>query len=109
MKPIALITGASRGIGKAIAIRFAQEGYSLIINCSKSTDSLLALKTELEENYHIPVLASVGNVGDYTYVEQLFNERKDIYNAVKDGEVDNNSDLDSAVKGVIKSYENSCN
>ena len=42
-------------------------------------------------------------------VEQLYNERKDIYNAVKDGEVDNNSELDSAVKGVIKTYENSCN
>ena len=82
MKPIALITGASRGIGKAIAIRFAQEGYSLIINCSKSTDSLLALKTELEENYHIPVLASVGNVGDYTYVEQLFNEIKSEFGGI---------------------------
>lgn len=82
MKPISLITGASRGIGKAIAIRFAQEGYSLIINCSKSTDSLLALKTELEENYHIPVLASVGNVGDYTYVEQLFNEIKSEFGGV---------------------------
>lgn len=42
-------------------------------------------------------------------VEQLYNERKDIYNAVKDGEVDNNSDLESAVEGVIKTYENSCN
>ena len=82
MKPIALITGASRGIGKAIAIRFAQEGYSLIINCSKSTDSLLALKTELEENYHIPVLASVGNIGDYTYVEQLFNEIKSEFGGI---------------------------
>ena len=42
-------------------------------------------------------------------VEQLYNERKDIYSAVKDGEVDNNSDLESAVEGVIKTYENSCN
>ena len=74
MKPTVLITGASRGIGKAIAYRFAQEGHSLIINCSKSTDALLALKEELVAKYHIPILASVGNVGDYTYVQQLFDE-----------------------------------
>lgn len=73
MKPIVLITGASRGIGKAIAIRFAQEGCSLIINCSKSADALMELKKELENTYHIRALASVGNIGDYTYVQKLFS------------------------------------
>jgi len=28
----ALITGASRGIGRAIAIKMAQEGYAVVIN-----------------------------------------------------------------------------
>ena len=74
MNPIVLITGASRGIGKAIATRFAQEGCSLIINCSKSEDLLMALKQDLSETYHVPVLASVGDVGNFTYVEQLFQE-----------------------------------
>lgn len=74
MKPVVLITGASRGIGKAIATRFAQEGCPLIINCSKSKDALIVFKNELIEKYHIPVLASVGNIGEYSYVEQLFHE-----------------------------------
>ena len=74
MKPVVLVTGASRGIGKAIAIRFAQEGCSLIINCSKSAEALFALKKDLEETYHVPVLASVGNIGDFAYVTQLFDE-----------------------------------
>lgn len=82
MKQTILITGASRGIGKAIAIRFAKEGYSLIINCMKSTNALLELKKDLEENYHIPVLASVGNIGDYTYVTQLFEDIKHTFNGV---------------------------
>lgn len=74
MKPTVLITGASRGIGRAIALRFAQAGYSLVINCNKSTDALLLLAQELKDHYHIPVLTSVGNIGDYQYVEQLFTE-----------------------------------
>lgn len=74
MNKIVLITGASRGIGAAIAHRFAKEGCSLIINCSKSADALMSLKKDLENKYHIPVLASVGNMGDYHYVCQLFQE-----------------------------------
>lgn len=74
MKPIVLITGASRGIGKAIAIRFAKEGCSLVINCNKSSDALMELKHQLIESYHIPVLASVGNIGNYSYVQKLFEE-----------------------------------
>ena len=82
MKPTVLITGASRGIGKAIAIRFAQEGYSLVINCSKSSEALLQLKEELETIYQIPVLASVGNVGDYDYMKSLFEEIKNTFGGV---------------------------
>ena len=76
MSKIVLITGASRGIGAAIARRFAKEGYSLIITCNKSADALFSLKKSLEELYHIPILASVGNIGDSTYVCKLFDEIK---------------------------------
>ena len=69
-----LITGASRGIGRAIAVRFAKEGYSLVINCRNSAEDLYQLKDELETTYGVPVLASVGNIGDFSYVAQLFEE-----------------------------------
>ena len=74
MNKTILITGASRGIGRAIAYRFAQSGYSLVINCSKSSDALFTLKNELEQNFHVHVLASVGNIGDYSYVMELFEK-----------------------------------
>ena len=42
-------------------------------------------------------------------VHALYEQRKDIYQNVKDAEVDNNGDLDSAVKEIIKTYETACN
>ena len=77
-----LITGASRGIGKAIAYRFAEAGCSLVINCSKSADALMKIKSELESEYHIPVLASVGDIGDSKYVDTLFSEIKEQFGGV---------------------------
>jgi 3-oxoacyl-[acyl-carrier protein] reductase len=82
MSKIVLITGASRGIGAAIAHRFAKEGFSLIITCSKSANELFALKQSLEELYHVTVLASVGNIGDSAYVCRLFDEIKDLFGGV---------------------------
>ena len=77
-----LITGASRGIGRAIATRFAQAGYSLVINCCNSPEALFALKKELEDTYHVSVLASVGNIGDYNYTNSLFEEIKEQFGGV---------------------------
>lgn len=74
MKQTVLITGASRGIGRAIATAFAQKGYQLVITCSKSETDLLALADELQTNFSANVLTSIGNIGDYHYVNSLFKE-----------------------------------
>ena len=47
MKPkAAFITGASRGIGRAIAEEFARHGYSLAINCRASGTELESFRSE---------------------------------------------------------------
>ncbi len=74
MSKTVLITGASRGIGRAIANAFAKKGYNLMINCKNSADKLITLKKELEDNYHVQVFTSVGDVGDAAYVSHLFDE-----------------------------------
>lgn len=74
MRKTVLITGASRGIGRAIAIAFAQADYNLVITCSKTKNALLELKETLQTEYFVDVLASVGDISDYEYVRQLFGE-----------------------------------
>lgn len=49
MKKIALITGATSGIGEACARKFAAGGYNLILTARRA-DKLSAIKTELEAN-----------------------------------------------------------
>lgn len=75
-KKIALITGASRGIGRACAHIFASNGYSLVITCKTSEKELLALSDELTDRYNINCLPSVGDISDYEYVNTLFAEIK---------------------------------
>ena len=74
MKSTVLITGASRGIGQAIAIAFAKAGYQLVITCSKTEDDLLELADILTNHYSVPVLTSIGDISDYNYVHQLFKD-----------------------------------
>lgn len=50
MEKIALVTGSSRGIGRAIASRLAREGYALCINCVERLDLAEALAAEIKQN-----------------------------------------------------------
>ena len=48
MSKIVFITGASSGIGAACAQKFAEAGYTLLLN-ARGSDKLEALKTEMEQ------------------------------------------------------------
>src|SRR3989338_7203071 len=46
---VAIVTGASRGIGKAIAILFAKEGAKVVVNYSKSENEASQVVAEIKK------------------------------------------------------------
>lgn len=71
-KKTALITGASRGIGKAIACEFARNGYHLYLTCKNNIELLENLKTELEKVFSIKCHIFQCDMGNVEEVEKLF-------------------------------------
>ncbi|MEI7595131.1 MAG: 3-oxoacyl-ACP reductase FabG [Bacteroidota bacterium] len=51
----ALITGASRGIGRAIALKFAENGISTLVLLSRNFEKLSELKSEIECRFNVLV------------------------------------------------------
>lgn len=82
MNQTALITGASRGIGKAIAKTFAQAGYSLSLCCHNSREELLSLAEELQSTYPVQIRTFVGDVADHHFVEQMTAETLDTFHKI---------------------------
>ena len=69
---VAFITGASRGIGRAIAEEFARHGYCLAINCKNSGEALLSYAEELANRYHITCLPLFGDAGEEPFIIEAF-------------------------------------
>ncbi|MCR4925565.1 MAG: 3-oxoacyl-ACP reductase FabG [Clostridiales bacterium] len=67
----ALITGATRGIGRAIAIALAKNGYNIAFSYINSDDKANELKKEIE-GLGVKALAVKSDVSDFRQVEDMF-------------------------------------
>lgn len=70
MKKTVLITGASRGIGRGIAIQSAKQGYDLVITCRKSEKELSDV-ANICQTYGVEVIEFVGDIGSSQDVSKL--------------------------------------
>ena len=69
----ALVTGASRGIGLAIATILAQNGYHLHLTCKNSYKQLLDVAKSLSETYNITCQAHKTDMSNFAEVWTLFS------------------------------------
>lgn len=70
MEKVALITGASRGIGKQITITLAKEGYNISLNCRKQSEEVIKIKEEIE-SYNVDCLIVEGDVSKFEDAEKI--------------------------------------
>lgn len=70
----ALITGASRGIGRAIAQAFAKAGYDLYLTCHTNIDLLRDLGKELEQEYEIVCQCYCFSVSEEKAVIEMYQD-----------------------------------
>lgn len=74
----ALITGGTKGIGKAIALAFMQQGYEVVINYDSDEETALATQEEFNILGYCPILLRA-DVSDEMQVRAMFREFFGIY------------------------------
>ena len=70
---VAVVTGASRGIGRAVAMKLASEGATVVINYNGSKERAEEVKSEIENNGGKAEIRQC-NVSDYAACEEMFKE-----------------------------------
>ncbi len=82
MRKTVLITGGSRGLGRACALKFAQLDYNIIINYNNSLKEAVSLEAYLKENYNISVLLVKADISKEDEVINMVNVIKNSFQKV---------------------------
>lgn len=77
----AIITGASRGIGEAMALRLGQMGYNVVVNYRSNSSKELAeaLIARLKEEHGVETIAVQADVSRYEDCEKLVQSAVDAF------------------------------
>ncbi|MBM7647886.1 3-oxoacyl-[acyl-carrier protein] reductase [Bacillus ectoiniformans] len=81
-KKTALITGASRGIGRRTAMAMAESGYNVVINYRSSEKEAIQLAAELSSTYSIHAAAVQGDISNRQDCEQLIKKTAEDFGGV---------------------------
>lgn len=74
MKKVSLVTGSSRGIGKACIIDFASKGYNVVINYLNSEKEALELQKYVIDNYDVDAITIKADVSDEEEVKKMIGK-----------------------------------
>lgn len=75
---VALVTGSSRGLGRATAIALAKEGYDLVINYARSKTAAQETAEEIEKLGRKTLLVRA-NIGDVEKIKSMFQQIDETY------------------------------
>ena len=78
---VALVTGASRGIGRAVALKLSAEGAKVAINFAGNLAKAEEVKSEIESNGGEALLVQ-GNVADFDAVNEIVKEIVDAWGRI---------------------------
>lgn len=78
---VAVVTGSSRGIGKAIALRLAKEGYDIVVNYARSKEAALQTAKEIEALGR-KALVVKANVGKVEKIQEMFAQVDEAFGRV---------------------------
>ena len=73
MNKTAVITGASRGIGRSIALKYAKMGYQLAICCKQDRTALEETRAGIL-SCHTSCISFIGDMGNHEDVKNFFDE-----------------------------------
>lgn len=112
----AIVTGASRGIGKAIALKLASLGVNIVLNYRSSEEEALQVENEIK-NMDVDVISIKGDISKIDDVQNIVSKAKEKFGTIdimvnnagitKDGlilrmkEEDFDSVIDVNLKGVF--------
>lgn len=81
MKKTALITGASRGIGKACAIKLATDGYNIVLNYAQNTTAVQEVANQIKD-LGGNVLICQADVANEAQVAQMFAQAQETFGGI---------------------------
>lgn len=82
MSKTAIVTGASRGLGRAIAIGLAEDGYNIVINYAGNTAAAEETKAAVE-THGVQAITVQGDVSDKAAVDALVQTAIDTFGSVE--------------------------
>ncbi len=71
---VALVTGGSRGLGRAICLKLAEEGVAVAVNYRREAEAATALVEEIRNTCGTPALALFGDVASEADVSRMFQK-----------------------------------